>query len=707
MELTTQVPHKASQKALSAAKTAAVKTVSRAILAYQTNPANRSWQAIEKLTGLTIPDIYKADEINRRAIETWGQYYIDSTVKRVTTAFSQPQQTPAQAKVVVSKTSEIKDSDTYDLGWARLKKDQHAGYLAIMRELFQTTPHKSAILQDGNTGIGKMVIGCAVIHHIITKKLYENGNFYLHPIMIFCPKNVQEQWFRHLEKSGLGKYIGNDINVIPYSQLSATYGDAFWSEEYDMYDENKPPTIKWNPAMLPFFALFDECHKLANEQTAQTKAIMALTNYPKEAYRPRTLWMSATPGVTINNMRAFTCATRIYIPSLGINVTPQNFPTFAGLLTNEPAKPNNEAAKRWRQIMGPYIVSLPRAKWDHKAINSVILMPFASDKDREVYQSAFERYLKKIETLGKQACKNIDFLQRVALGQFRKAAEPLRMDQIGDRCDNHIKSGNVAPVCGCVFRDSVIRLVFRMLELGYKREDISIIWGGKKEIKESLVLSPDEFKQLIADIAGGYEPTKADIKRLEETLAFKETKLSYQEDTDEETKNRLRKLQEFGLTGSQNANQRQIEIDRFQTGESKMCIFTLAAGGIGLSLDHSSDLTLPRVGYFTPTYSGPEFKQALGRCERRMTLSDTYQYIVGLQGTIEESHVMPLIDKKLRCIASLTNADNEIINFHKARIIDASIRSIEQAEKDADSEDARVENIQTELEDLEENGEEV
>lgn len=696
---------KVSQKAVSAAKAAAIKTVSKAVIFYQTHPNSRTWEAIEKFTGLSIPAIYKEELCCRKSIELWGQFYIDSTVKRVTEAFSKPkEETSAQSeKIVVARTSDISEKDTYDLGWTRLKRDQHAGYQAIIRELFQVTPHKPAVLQDGNTGIGKMVIGCAVVDHIIKNRLWGNG-FHIHPIMIFCPKNVQEAWVRHLEKSGHALRIGGDINIIPYSQLSATYGGAFWQEEFDIYDDKKPPVIKWNPAMLPFFALFDECHKLANEQTCQTKAIMAMTNFPKEAFRPRSLWMSATPGVTINNMRAFTCSTRIYIPSLGFNVNPSNFPVFAGLITNEPAKPNMEAAKRWRQIMAPYIVSLPRAKWDHKAINSVILVDFTSDKDREVYLSAQQRYIEKIEALGKTPCRNEKFLQWIALGQFRKAAEPPRMPQIGTKCDQHIKSSKVAPVVGCVFRDSVIRLVFHMLELGYKREDISIIWGGKKEIKETMVLTPDEFKKLVEDIAHGYEPTKNDIKRLEETLAFKETKLSYQETTDDDTKLRLRKLQDFGLTGTQNANQRQVEIDRFQNGESRMCIFTLAAGGIGLSLDHSSDLTLPRVGYFTPTYSGPEFKQALGRCERRMTLSDTYQYIVGLRGTIEESHVMPLIDKKLRCIASITNADNEIINFHKAKVVNL-IRSIEQAERDADTEDARMENVQTEIEDLEEEDE--
>ena len=697
----------ASRKALVAARSAAEKTVAKAVLFYLTHPNKRNWESIEAHLGIEIPSFYKSEDCNRKNItELWGQFYKDSTLKRVTEAFAAPKAeviSPVEAKAEVSKISEV--TELYKFGEFTLEKDQMAVFTSITRDFFDKKKLKVA-LQDGKTGVGKMVIGCAVIDYILRNKLYETHglSFYMHEIMIFMPKNVQEAWARHIERSGWGHEIGRKINIVPYSQLSATYGDALIQEEYDLYDPNKPPTLKWNPAMLPFFCLLDECHKVANENTIQTKGLMALTSAIKAALRPYSLWMSATPGVTVNNFKAFVCATGLHVPSLGINVNAQNWNMFAGLITNEPSKPNLEAAKRLRAMLSPHIYSLPYQRWKHKAINSVILLDFDNDNDRQTYQLAFERYKEKVELLGKGECKSPEFMQWVALGQFRKAVEPLRMPQIIRKCHEHIQSGKISPVIGCVYRDSVIRAVFGLVELGYRREDISIIWGGKREIKETLVLSPDEFKDLISRISKGYEPTKEDVKRLEETLAFKETRISYQEDSDEVTKQRLLRLREFGLTGSQNANTRQMEIDAFQSGKSKICIFTLAAGGIGLSLDHSADYLLPRVGYFTPTYSGPEFKQALGRLERRMTLSDTYQYIVGMVGTIEETHVMPLIDKKLQCIATLTNADKEIINFHKAKVV-RLIRSIQEAVEDSDKDDARVENIEITPEDLEdENG---
>ena len=153
-----------------------------------------------------------------------------------------------------------------------------------------------------------------------------------------------------------------------------------------------------------------------------------------------------------------------------------------------------------------------------------------------------------------------------------------------NRCHERYSSGEVSPVVGCAYRDTVIRLVFRLIQHGYKRKDISVIWGGKDEIKTSLILRDDDFNELFKRTAAGEELTPRDIKRIEATLRFKEEKLNYSEKTDAETEARLARISEFGLMGAQTPNQRQVEIDRFQNGDSKICIFTLAAGGVGLSL---------------------------------------------------------------------------------------------------------------------------
>ena len=661
---------------------------------WQQNP-RCTWEEIEAAAEVTIPGNFKLDGPKVLSIgpgssfATWADWYKTSVVSRLESILDSEKTSAFQApKAEVSTVKEIKSLTR--VGEFTLKPAQEAVFEAVIRDFYGLKLHKAA-LQDGRTGSGKTVFAMAYLDYVIRSGLLDGtgplGGMYMTPIMIFCPPGLMEVWYRHIERAGLGSKIGNTIEVIPYSGLSATQGQIYLTEkiEYDAYTNQEKTVYQWNPAYRPFTAIFDECHRLKND-SFQTKAILALLKH--ELY---SIWMSATPFVTVNDTKAFVLATKARL--LDMQVTEKNFNIFAGLICNEPHKPNLAAAKRLRKVLAPYIYSMPPARWDHKAINVAILVNFSSQKDAARYDELYNVYLDKCRLLG----KNTDFgrfEQFVALGQFRKGVEPMRMDAIVDRCHKHIVDGDASPVIGMAYRDSLIRAAFRLKMLGYKRSDISVIWGGKEELKTKYILSEAEFNEIFQKSIRGEELTKLDLKRIQITLQFKEEKAAYQEKKDEETYRRLEALGEFGLLGNQSPNQRQIEIDRFQNGESKICLFTLAAGGTGLSLDHWHPKLKPRVGYFTPIYSGPEFQQALGRLVRLMTLSDTRQYIVGMAGTVEESHVMPLIDSKLRCIAEITNSDYSIIDFHKAQVVQlAKIRDENQAVVDSEDEKTQLYNV--------------
>ena len=678
-----------SARALNQAKDQALRTVGRAKVYWSVHP-ECTWKDLENNLGLSIPEQFRnGSEIikSRSDLDLWATWYKGSVEARLNASLASTDIPNAfqAAKAEVAAAKDITNFTTF--GEFTLLPEQQAAYDAIVRDFFVLKKHRAG-MQDGRTGSGKTPLALALIHHVIHSGELDKG-FYVYPIMIFCPVTLAEHWYRHIERAGLGKYIGNTIQTIPYSALSATEGRIYIKENlvYDFASGKDVTVLEWSAGLVPYLAIFDECHRLNND-SYQTKAILALLRTKNAPY---SLWMSATPFVTVNNTRAFVIATKARL--LDMTITEESFSRFAGLICEEPNKPNLAAAKRLRTLLGPFIYSMPKAKWPHKAINAVLLVDFRTDEDRALYDAAYAKYLEKCKLLG----KNTDFgrfEQFVALGQFRKAVEPVRMDQVVDRCHKHIVDGKESPVIGCVYRDSVIRAVFRLIELGYKRSDISVIWGGREEIKTNLVLSDAEFNELFQKSLRGEEFTKLDVKRMTITLQFKEEKASYSEKKDEQTLARLARVAEFGLMGSQTPNQRQCEIDRFQSGESKICIFTLAAGGVGLSLDQSSPNLLPRVGYFTPTYSGPEFQQALGRLPRRMTLSDTYQFIVGMVGTIEETHVMPLIDKKLRCIAEITNSDYSLIDFHKAKVVELDrVRSIEEAIRDSDDERTQLHEV--------------
>jgi hypothetical protein len=162
-----------------------------------------------------------------------------------------------------------------------------------------------------------------------------------------------------------------------------------------------------------------------------------------------------------------------------------------------------------------------------------------------------------------------------------------------------------------------------------------------------------------------------------------------QNETADEQKERLAIQHSLKLAGDQTQRQRQAEIDKFQSGQAEWCIFTLASGGVGLSLDQNKPNLLPRLGLFTPTYSGPEFKQALGRLVRRTTLSDTYQYMCYMKDTVEEHHVAPSIDKKMKCIAEITRSNFNIIDLDESKRVEYKFRTAEEVLADADNESSQ------------------
>lgn len=710
----------ASLKALNIARSQANSTIASVLVYCQTNSWRVTWSMIQTKFGIVIPEPFVSKPCDYTNVKYgWGTWYLSSVEARLEdelkgddSLFSNKEKANVYRIYELPKTRTRWKAAGHPEETSYLAPEQDAVYLALIRDYFNNPQSSiSAAYNDGTMGAGKTVLGAAIIKYIIENQLIQKSKwlYAFAPIIIVTRKGVMESWSRHLELAGLGKYLGNTIVVTSYAAFTSSYGKMFLREEPDPTDPKGERTrYKWNVGVIPFFILFDEAHSL-NRDSKQTRAFLSLADINNPLAPVRSLWLSATPFTTVDNTRAFAIFTKTTL--LGMRVTQSNFNQFAKLISDDPSHASEADASKIRKIFGPYIYSFPRVKWAHKAINSIKLVEFSSEQDRQVYQAAYDRFLEKCRKLGKNT-EFGRFEKHIAIGQYRLATEPLRMDQIVDLCHDHITKGIASPVIGCAYRNSVIRAVFRLINLGYKRQDISIIWGGKDEIKSTLVLDKDGMDALIRKSCSGEELTKSDLRKIQETLRFREDKISYGEATDDITRARHQKLTEFGLMGSQSENARQVEIDRFQTGQSKICIFTLAAGGIGLSLDHCRSDLLPRIGYFTPTYSGPEFKQALGRLPRRFTLSDTYQYIVGMVGTIEESHVLPAIDLKLRCLAKVTNADYDIINtIATAEVLErvnlGTIRDEKTAIAESDNEDTQIQSIgESDKEDTEEDEDE-
>jgi hypothetical protein len=646
----------------------------------------KSWSDLQAKLGITLDPVYTDVPFTYPNFKLWS-----ATWKTTATARAEGQ------NLLVIRKAEDKPklkvaTTTETIGKVTLFPEQQSVTDEI-KDIYWGRKSSRFVVQDGETGSGKTFVAAAIIHHIVKNKLWLDPSLSPLPydlpyrILVLTPKVVVESYKRVLELFGLGDLLGHTIMVTSLSQMTSSFGQIFYQEAYDPYAEDPDePIIKLNDAFVPFFVVLDEFHRLNNQGTKQTKIAMA---FQEHKFQPYTLAMSATPWVTVNHSRLAVIASRREY--YGMKISKENFNLFAKNVCAKPDKPNIEASKRLRAQLNDIIVSFPKVKWKSKAINQIKIVDFKCEAHKQAAEDAFEIYLEAKRKAGENT-KFGRFEEFVAVGQYRKAVEPFRVPAMVEMTLDNL-TNNKAVVIGAAFRKTVADAVFQLNAAGIPRSKMSIIWGGKREWNKSMLLSDEEMDELMARGLKGEQLDPYEIRQLKETLDYRSERILANETEDEQAA-RLITQKELGLLGSQSAAQRQVEIDRFQSGESLVCIFTLAAGGVGLSLDQCTPDLLPRVGYFTPSYSGPEFKQALGRTIRRATVEDVYQYMCYMRGTVEEYHVAPLVDRKLKCIAAVTGNVFNIFDMDTCAKLTHKYRTTEEAKQDAEDIDSQFQSYQ-------------
>jgi len=642
IELTQKAKREAEQQALREAA---------AITTRYAKGIVKSWSDIETSLVIKVPQDYSSREFNYLNVSDFARFWRSSWLGRIESAVEHA----AENKVKIT-TGNIRQKDCSVYGSVTLFPEQEALFRRMYDDLF-VNQITGAALQDGETGSGKTFVAAALIAEDIKRGALDDPirKYVPFQYIVFTPKNVVEQYKRVLDSFGLSKLVATQkILVTSYSQLSTTVGDMLISEREDLITEQIQ--LVWNPVIQPRCIFFDESQKLNNWDTYQTKCARAACDGTPNTVH---VFFSATPFEKVNDAR--TLVEAINRPVLGLTIDDErSFKNFASLIDNNPGKPNQDAMRRLREVLGPYIYSLPRAKWPHKAINQVELVDFANDHDRQTYKKAHDKYIEVCKKVG----KNTEFGQFgafVALGNFKKTAEPLRAPHLAKIALDNYRQGKVATVIGAAHKETIIRCVFSLAEQGVPREHMSIIWGGGKNLNPADLLSQEEIDTILRGI-GSVRPDRRTFQRLKRTLEYIEEQHSMDE-TPEQQAYRHRRMSDLKLRGTQSADQRQKEIDAFQSGASRICLFTIASGGVGLSLDKDKPYLLPREGHFTPVWNGKEFKQALGRLVRRSSLADAHQFVSYMRGTVEEFHIAPLLDNKLKCIAEMTNRQFEVFDL--------------------------------------------
>lgn len=85
-------------------------------------------------------------------------------------------------------------------------------------------------------------------------------------------------------------------------------------------------------------------------------------------------------------------------------------------------------------------------------------------------------------------------------------------------------------------------------------------------------------------------------------------------------------------------------INQFQLNQIKVVIINIKAASVGISL-HDTNGSYKRISYISPSENIYELEQALGRIYRATSKSDTNQYIITVNNTIEESVYENYINK--------------------------------------------------------------
>lgn len=109
------------------------------------------------------------------------------------------------------------------------------------------------------------------------------------------------------------------------------------------------------------------------------------------------------------------------------------------------------------------------------------------------------------------------------------------------------------------------------------------------------------------------------------------------------------------IKGGQGIEERDNMIKDFQSNKKKLIIIMQQAGGVGISL-HDIHGGHPRMSIISPSWSGQEMRQTLGRIHRAGSKTPAIQKIVYVAKTYEEQ-LCNIIKTKLRNIDALNDGD--------------------------------------------------
>lgn len=530
---------------------------------------------------------------------------------------------------------------------------------------------KKAQLLLSSTGTGKTFMVGALIRRLVDRDFAKNKSFGHVKYLYVTRATIVEQTER-VFANYFNLTIRDGVEVLNIEQLRSRAGQIWIKEEVIIQGGKEQTTYKWRPMMNPVVIIWDECQALKNDDSIQHQIALAFSELPCETYQ---IFVSATPFTRVSEAKCFACATKKDISETlglpkGTVLSPATWPTYASAMSldSKPEDYNEAAVERLVKDLDEYIIRVRGVRPQFDAINQVNMIDFESKEERQFYESAWDRYLKEKARLEQEADSDggaVGFMILVQFLKFRMAAELCRAPYLAKRMLASVKEG-YASVAALNFKGSIIKVVMALEKLGVPRSQISLVWGGGQTAltkKQKTALDIKEKADALIKIGMSMADIMKSLDITEDDLLEAETKASM-----------IENIPEHLQLGAQSKEERQREIDKFQSGRSLYCLYTFRAGGVGLSLHHTDEFSKvkcrrkkngyaivedipnvsirPRINFIAPTYSAMELVQGLGRCPRLTSLSNTRQELIFYRGTIEDS-VARIVSHKLKCLSKV------------------------------------------------------
>ena len=493
------------------------------------------------------------------------------------------------------------------------------------------------------------------------------------PILIITKKSVVLDFRDTLKKLGL-ESVGLAVDVWSYNEVFSAKNRNFFKEEVVNIFGQDTKVIRFNlPSQAaPRLIILDECQEIKKEKSKRTKYLDAFLQFPDIKW----VFTSATPAVTVWDTMFMTLAMRLNYGARPL--TRETFPEFARTLTlgADPRGANAAALERWGAAIGDRFVKPPGDPQKVKALNRVKLFEITDPINQNMLKNAMKNYLESLERTGRSIDPQGQVM--VAFMVMARAAELATVDTwVADTIEAHRQG--YAPVIAIRFVETLKELVMKLCDSEYfksknlTQKKISLIWGGNREIKLEDLLpenraaeiavkmgmwildNPDEARKPKADDIG---ITKEEFRAFHKGIKYTSERI-FREMTKDAFAMRNEKLREMKLH-NQNQKERHDNVQAFLNGETEFCIYTLSSGGTGISLDHRYIHTKPRKVMSTMTYWAEEFAQALGRCVRITTLTDTTQEIYVPEGTILSDHMAPKLAQKLKSVDAIGSSNVDL-----------------------------------------------